>query len=107
MAKTEKNNLPSLEVALVGVILMGSAICVRLWSVLADIREALTDPQTMAVIITENSIVADNKKAEGMLNGARNAYADTEKVVALFSVALAIIGVALMVRLIRRGQGKA
>lgn len=87
---------------MVGMLAMASAICFRLWFIMADIRSALNDPMTMAVIITEDSIKADNKKAEGMLEGARIGFADTEKIVGLFSVALILIAVALTVRVVKR-----
>lgn len=99
----ERNDkLPSLEIAMIGTLLMASAICVRLWFIMADIRQALTDPMTMAVLITEDSIKADNKAAEDMLNSARLGFADTERVVAVFSVALILIAIALVVRVWRR-----
>lgn len=101
-----KGNLPTLEVALIGTLLMASAICVRLWFIMGDIRAALTDPMTMAVLITEDSIKADNKAAEAMLGSARLGFADTEKVVAVFSVALVLIALALVVRVWKR-QGVA
>lgn len=97
-----RGKLPSLEVALIGTLLMASLICAKLWFIMEDIRMALTDPMTMAVLITEDSIKADNKKAEGMLENARAGFADTEKVVGIFSVALIVIAVALIVRMFKR-----
>lgn len=102
MAGEQRGKLPSLEVALVGTLLMASLICVRLWFIMGEIRSALTDPMTMAVIITEDSIKADNKASEGMLNNARVGFADTEKVVGLFSVALILIAIALAIRVVAR-----
>jgi hypothetical protein len=99
-----RGKLPALEVALVGTLIMASAICVKMWMIMADIRQALTDPMTMAVLITEDSIKADNKKAEGMLEGARTGFADTERVVVVFSVALILIAVALVARVLKRGS---
>lgn len=102
MAGEPRGKLPALEVAMIGTLLMASLICVRLWSIMSDIRSALTDPMTMAVLITEDSIKADNKKAEGMLDSARLGFADTEKVVGVFSVALILIALALAFRVWRR-----
>lgn len=89
---------------MIGMLLMASAICVKLWFIMADIRQALTDPMTMAVLITEDSIKADNKKAESMLESARLGFADTEKIIGLFSVALALVALALVVRVWRRSD---
>ena len=103
----ERNGkIPSLEIAMVGTLLMASAICVRLWFIMSDIRQALTDPMTMAVLITEDSIKSDNKAAEGMLNGARLGFADTERVILVFSIALVLIAVALVARVWRRGSSQ-
>jgi hypothetical protein len=105
--ESERNGkLPSLEIAMVGILVMASAICVRLWFIMSDIRQALTDPMTMAVLITNDSIKADNKAAEGMLNGARLGFADTERVILVFSVALALIAVALTARVLKRGSSQ-
>lgn len=91
---------------MIGTLLMASLICVRLWFIMADIRQALTDPMTMAVLITEDSIKSDNKKAEGMLENARLGFEDTERIVALFSVALLLIAVALVVRMAKKGSSQ-
>lgn len=91
---------------MIGTLLMASAICVRLWFIMADIRQALTDPMTMAVLITEDSIKADNKAAEGMLNSARMGFADTERVIVVFSVALVLIAAALVARVLKRGSSQ-
>lgn len=99
MGDEQRGKLPTLEVAMIGTLLMASLICARLWFIMADIRQALTDPMTMAVLITEDSIKSDNKKAEGMLENARIGFADTERIVGLFSVALILIAVALTVRI--------
>jgi hypothetical protein len=100
----QSGKAPALEVALIGTLLMASAICVKLWFIMADIRMALTDPMTMAVLITEDSIKSDNKKAEGMLESARVGFEDTERIVGVFSVALIVIAVALVVRVWKRGS---
>ena len=97
-----RGKLPTLEVALIGTLLMASLICVRLWYIMGEIRDALTDPNAMAFIITDSGIKSDSKKAEGMLESARLGFADTERVVAVFSVALILIALALVARLWRR-----
>ena len=97
-----RGKLPTLEVALIGTLLMASLICVRLWFIMGDIREALTDPNAMAFIITEGSIKSDSEKAEKMLGSAQAGFADTERVVGVFSVALILIALALVARLWRR-----
>lgn len=103
MADEQKGKLPTLEVALIGTLLMASLICVRLWFIMGEIREALTDPNAMAFIITDGgSIKSDSAKAEGMIEGARLGFQDTERVVAVFSVALILIAIALVVRVWRR-----
>lgn len=93
---------PTLEVALIGTLVMASLICVRLWQIMSQIREALTDPNAMAFIITEGSVKSDSQKAEQMLGSAQAGFADTEGVVAIFSVSLALIALALVVRVWRR-----
>jgi hypothetical protein len=102
VADEQKGKLPSLEVALIGTLFMASLICVRLWFIMGDIREALTDPNAMAFIITEGSIKSDSEKAEKMLGSAQAGFADTERVVGVFSVALILIALALAARLWRR-----
>jgi type IV secretory pathway TrbD component len=99
VADEPRGKLPTLEVALLGTLAMASAICVRMWLIMSDIREALNDPNAMAFIITDNGIKSDNAKSETMLNHARDGFADTERVVALFSVALALVAIALFVRI--------
>lgn len=106
MEREPRSKLPALEVAMVGTLLMASLICVRLWFIMADIRMALTDPMTMAVLITEDSIKSDNKKAEGMLESARLGFEDTERIIGVFSVALIVIAVALVARVWRRGSSQ-
>lgn len=101
MADAPRGNLPTLEVALVGTLAMASMICLRLWFIMSDIRDALTDPMAMAIIITDDSIKSDSARTEGMLNNARSSFADTEKVVGLFSVALALVAIALILRILR------
>jgi hypothetical protein len=102
VAGEPKGKLPSLEVALIGTLFMAALICLRLWFIMADIRQALTDPNAMAFIITDNGIKSDNKQAEVMIDNARLGFHDTERVVAIFSVALLLIAVALVVRIWQR-----
>jgi hypothetical protein len=90
--------LKALEVALVGTLLIASAICVRLWFIMAQIREALTDPNAMVLIVTEGSIKSDSAKAEAQLAGAQSGFQDTEGALAVFSVCLAMIGLAMIMR---------
>lgn len=106
MESEQRGKLPALEVAMVGTLVMASLICVRLWMIMSDIRQALTDPMTMAVLITEDSIKSDNKKAESMLENARLGFEDTEKIVGVFSVALILIAIALAMRFVRRGSSQ-
>ena len=106
MQNEKSGNLPSLEVAMIGTLAMASAICMKLWFIMSDIRQALTDPMTMAILITEDSIKADNKASEGMLNSARLGFADTERIIGVFSVALILIAIALAVRVLKRGSSQ-
>lgn len=101
MADEPRGKLPTLEVALVGTLAMASLICVRLWFIMGEIRDALTDPNAMAFIITDNGIKSDSKKAETMLANAQAGFADTERVVGVFSVALLLIAVALTIRILK------
>lgn len=87
-----------LELALVGTLAIACAICVRLWFIMEEIRLALTDPNAMAFIITDNGIKSDSAKAEGMLNSARHGFADTETALSIFSVCLVMICLALALR---------
>lgn len=86
---------------MIGTLAIASAICVRLWFIMEDIRLALTDPMTMAVIVTDDGIRADNKKAEGMLEGARHGFQDTENALAVFSVCIIMIALAMAMRIYR------
>ena len=45
-----------LEWAMVGTLAIATAICVRLWFIMEDIRLALTDPNAMAFIIADDKI---------------------------------------------------
>ena len=102
MAGEPNGKLPTLEVALIGTLAMASLICVRLWFIMDDIRLALTDPNAMAFIITDNGIKSDNKQAEVMIDNARLGFYDTERVVAVFSVALILIALSLAFRIWKR-----
>lgn len=88
----------ALEIALVGTLLIASAICARLWFIMGQIRDALTDPNAMVLIVTEGSIKSDSAKAEAQLAGAQAGFRDTEGALAVFSVCLAMIGLAMIVR---------
>lgn len=96
------NELSALELSMVGTMAIASSICVRLWFVITDIRKAITDPNTMALIITEDSVKSDNASAEAMLAGARSGIDETEASLMLFSVCLAMIAGALAVRLFQK-----
>jgi hypothetical protein len=87
---------------MIGTMFVASAICVRLWYITASIRKAITDPHTMALIITEDSVKSDNASSEAMLNGARSGIDETEASLMLFAVCLAMIGAALVARIFRR-----
>jgi len=90
--------IKALEVALVGTLLIASAICARLWFIMGQIREALTDPNAMVLIVTEGAIKSDSAKAEAQLAGAQSGFNDTEGALAVFSVCLVMIGLAMIVR---------
>lgn len=90
-----------LEVALVGTIAIACAICVRLWFIMGQIRGALTDPNAMAFIITEGAIKSDSQAAETRLSNAQSGFRDTEGALAVFSVCLAMIGLALVMRFVK------
>lgn len=92
------NKVNALEVALVGTLAIAVAICVRLWFIMGEIREALTDPNAMVLIVTEGAIKSDSAKAETQLANAQAGFHDTEKALSIFSVCLAMITLALAVR---------
>ena len=102
MVKNDSN----LELALSGTLVIASAICVRLWLIMGDIDNSLNDPHAMAFIITDNGIKSDSPFAEDQLAKASSSFADTEKMLAVFSVCLAMIGIALIVRVIKRYKAK-
>ncbi len=90
-----------LEVALVGTLAIACAICVRLWFIMGQIRSALTDPNAMAFIITEGAIKSDSLSAETQIANAQSGFRDTEGALAIFSVCLAMIGLALIMRFLK------
>ena len=77
MVKGKSKTIPTLELALLGTLIIADAVCVRLWMIMEDIRLALTDPNAMAIIITQDSIKSDNARVENQLNTARSAFEDT------------------------------
>ena len=87
MAKNDSN----IELALSGTLVIASAICVRLWLIMGDIDNSLNDPHAMAFIITDSGIKSDSASAEDQLAKASSSFADTEKMLAVFSVCLAVI----------------
>lgn len=91
----------NLQIALIGTLAIADAICVRLWLVMEEIRLALTDPNAMAFIITDDKVVSDSKKAESMLDSAQSGFRDTESAVLLFSVTLTLITSAMALKLVR------
>lgn len=98
----------TLELALVGTLAIASAICLRLWFIMGDIRAALTDPSAMVLIVTEGSIKSDSAQAETQLANAQSGFRDTEGALAVFSVCLAMIGLALLLRFWRsRAEARA
>lgn len=95
MEKSDNNNL---KIALIGTLAIADAICIKLWFVMEEVRLALTDPNAMAFIITNEKVVSDSKKAEAMLDSAQRGFKDTESAVLLFSVTLTLITLAMMLR---------
>lgn len=96
----------SLEVALGGTLVIASSICIRLWFIMGDIDRTLNDPMAMAFIITDSGIKSDSSAAETKLNDAAASFHDTEKMLAVFSVCLVMIGIALIVRVVKRSYAK-
>ena len=94
----KSDNSGNLQIALIGTLAIADAICVKLWFVMEEIRLALTDPNAMAFIITDEKVVSDSKKAESMLQSAQSGFKDTESAVLLFSVTLTLITSAMMLR---------
>jgi hypothetical protein len=88
----------TLELALVGTLAIASAICLRLWFIMGDIRAALTDPNAMVLIVTEGSIKSDSARAETQLANAQSGFRATEGALAVFSVCLAMICLAMAAR---------
>lgn len=101
MRDASDDGVKVLEWAMVGTLAIASAICIRLWFIMEDIRLALTDPNAMAYIIADDKIHADSKKAEDMLNGAKAGFHDTEAALAVFSTCVGMIAIAMIVRLLR------
>jgi hypothetical protein len=91
----------TIELALVGTLAIASAICLRLWFIMGQIREALTDPRAMAFIVTEGGVKSDSAKAETQLANAQSGFQATEGALAVFSVCLAMIGLALVMRFLK------
>lgn len=87
-----------LELALIGTLAIACAICIRLWFIMAEIREALTDPNAMAFIIVDGSVKSDSAKAETQLSNAQAGFHDTEAALSIFSVCLAMIVLAMVMR---------
>ncbi len=96
-----------LEWAMVGTLAIATAICVRLWFIMEDIRLALTDPNAMAFIIANDKIHSDSKHAEDMLNGARAGFRDTENALAVFSVCVLMIALAMAMRIWKQKKAEA
>lgn len=96
----------SLEVALGGTLIIASSICIKLWLIMGEIDMTLNDPMAMAFIITDNGIKSDSSAAETKLNEAAASFHDTEKMLAVFSVCLVMIGIALIVRVFKRSYAK-
>jgi len=96
-----------LEWAMVGTLAIATAICVRLWFIMEDIRLALTDPNAMAFIIADDKIHSDNKNAESMINGAKAGFHDTENALAVFSVCVMMIALAMAMRIWKQKKAEA
>lgn len=99
MRDEKSENVKILEWAMVGTLVIATAICIRLWFIMEDIRTALTDPNAMAFIIADDKIHSDNKSAETMINGAKAGFHDTESALAVFSVCVAMIALAMAFRI--------
>lgn len=104
MVKGKSKTMPTLEVALLGTLFIADAVCIRLWMIMEDIRLSLTDPNAMAIIVTEGSIKSDSSRVENQLNTARSAFEDTERATAVFSVCLALITLSLLARMLRASK---
>jgi len=92
---------------MVGTLAIATAICVRLWFIMEDIRLALTDPNAMAFIIADDKIHSDNKNAESMINGAKAGFHDTENALAVFSVCVMMIALAMAMRIWKQKKAEA
>lgn len=104
MPETKNEGVKVLEWAMVGTLAIASSICVRLWFIMEDIRLAITDPNAMALIITEDKVLSDNKKSEAMLDNARAGFHDTENALAVFSVCILMIALAMVVRIVKNNM---
>lgn len=98
----EDNSLSNLELALIGTLVIASTICIRLWFIMGDIDSALNDPGAMVYLITDNGIKSDSEGAEQKLNSAAAGFQDTEKLLAVFTVCLAMIAAALAIRMLKK-----
>ncbi len=97
----ERSESSNLHLALVGTLVVADAVCVRLWFIMEEIRLALTDPNAMAFIITDDKIVSDSKKSEDMLASAQGGFHDAERAVLVFSACLSLITLAMAMRIIK------
>jgi len=88
-----------LEMALIGTLVVADMICVRLWFIMGSIREALTDPNAMALIIVDGVIKSDSANAEQQLNAAQGGFRDTEGALVVFTVCIAMITLAMVYRI--------
>ena len=87
---------------MIGTLFIANVICIRLWLIMAEIREAVNDPMAMALIITDNGIKSDSAQAEQQLQHAQSGFEQTEQSTAIFSVCLAMITIAMIGRLIKK-----
>lgn len=101
MGDEKKGNVRPLELALIGTLAIACAICVRLWFIMDQIREALTDPEAMVLIVVDGVIKSDSAKAETQLAGAQAGFRDTEAALSIFSVCLAMIVLAMVMRIVK------
>lgn len=97
----ERSDTGNLQLALIGTLVVADAVCVRLWFIMEEIRLALTDPNAMAFIITDDKVLSDSKTSENMLESAKGGFHDAERAVVVFSACLMVITFAMGMRLLK------
>lgn len=97
----ERSDSGNLQLALIGTLIVADAVCVRLWFIMEEIRLALTDPNAMVLLITDDKILSDSKTSENMLESAKGGFHDAERAVLVFSTCLVVITFAMAMRVIK------